>query len=59
MPERPSAPPRTRFARNVRDPIVVALALVLRDIAEQRAAVAERRRTMTLVEDGKRGGEHR
>ena len=44
-------------ARKVRDPIVVALALVLRDIAEQRAgAQAERRRTMTVVDGAKRDG---
>jgi hypothetical protein len=46
-----------RSARKLRDPIVVALTLVLRDIAEQRAAErAERRRTMTVVDGAKRDG---
>jgi hypothetical protein len=43
--------------RETVDPIVVALRLVLRDIAEQRAAEGARRRaTMTVVEGGKRRG---
>ena len=45
-----------RSARKV-DPIVTALALVLRDIAGQRAAARlERRRTMTVVDGAKRDG---
>jgi len=42
--------------RETPDRLVTALRLVLRDIAEQRAAErAKRRRTMTVVDGGKRG----
>jgi hypothetical protein len=45
-----------RLPRQPRDPISVAVGLALREIAERRAAAkAERRRTMTIVEGGKRG----
>jgi hypothetical protein len=47
-----------RSARNGHDPIVVALGLALREIAERKALErAERRRTMTVVDGGKRGGQ--
>lgn len=39
-----------------RDPIVVALGLALREIAERRAAEkSERRRSMVVVQGGKQG----
>lgn len=51
------AEPRT-VPRGTPDPIVTALRLVLRDIAEQRTRErAEQRGKMTVVDGGKRGGE--
>jgi hypothetical protein len=46
-----------RVPRETRDPIVVALGMALREVAERRALErAERRRRMTVVDGGKRGG---
>jgi hypothetical protein len=44
-------------SRGTRDPIVIALGMALREVAERRAAERlERRRTMAVVEGSKRGG---
>ena len=43
--------------RETRDPIVIALGMALREVAERRAFErAERRSTMTVVDGGKREG---
>jgi hypothetical protein len=46
-----------RVARRTRDPIVIALSMALREVAERRELErAERRRRITVVDSGTRGG---
>ena len=46
------------MAESAPDPVAVALAFAIREAVRRRATEeAERRRTMTVVEGGKRGGQ--